>query len=61
MTSVPGDYMIVEARKDMAKFRFYKDGKPFAPAVWPKDSNIPVALYQCQFPSSSAAERYGKD
>jgi len=61
MTSVPGDSILVETLPDMAAFRFYKDGKPCAPTMWPKDSNIPVALYRCEMPKSGEAERFGKD
>ena len=61
MTSVPGDAIIVEALSDMATYRFFKDGKPFAPAVWPRDCAIPVALYSCELPLPGQAERFGKD
>ena len=61
MTSVPGDSILVATLPDMAAFRFYKDGKPCAPTMWPKDSNIPVALYRCEMPKSGEAERFGKD
>ena len=61
MASVPGDSILVETLPDMAAFRFYKDGKPCAPTMWPKDSNIPVAVYRCQMPQSGETERFGKD
>ena len=61
MTSVPGDAIIVEVLPDMARYRFFKDGKPFAPAVWPRDCAIAVALYCCELPLPGQAERFGKD
>ena len=60
-TSIPGDEIVMDMLPDMARFRFYKDGKPCAPTVWPKDSNIPVALYEIAKPGKDNVERFAKD
>jgi hypothetical protein len=60
-TSIPGDEIVMDMLGDMARFRFYKDGKPCAPTVWPKDSNIPVALYEIAKPGKDNVERFAKD
>ena len=57
-TSIPGDEIVMDMLGDMARFRFYKDGKPCAPTVWPKDSNISVALFAEAAPPMSAIVLY---
>ena len=61
--SVPGDEINMDMLEHMARFRFFdkKGGTPCAPAVWPKDCNIPVALYVIEKPKKTDVERFGKD
>ena len=61
--SVPGDSVSMEKAAAIAKVHFWNQEAniPRAPAHWPRNYNIPVALRSPLWPDKGMFQRYGMD